>query len=135
VVPTYTLQAQLVVQVAVGGNLHGALLQLFTNSPPVFAPNALAATLVIPVYTGYVPAQAAVWGTPFVNSRLQGEVSGGIFTFAVTASGAPNVITGAALMDSTSTNILGIDIFANPITLTNDFDGFTYYLRWVNTGV
>jgi len=134
VVPTYTLAAQLTVQIAVGGNLHGALVRLFTNSPAVFVPNVLAAALVVPTYIGYVDVQAAIWGAAFVNPALQGEVSGGALNYAVTTSGAPNIITGAALIDSTSTDILGIDVFATPITLTNLFDGFTYYVRWINAG-
>ena len=120
---------------AVGAALTTAKLSLFVNSPPIFIANPLPGAFVAPTYTGYVAAAAVTFGSPYINPSLQGEISGGSFAFSCTGSGAPNIITGAFLTNTGDTAVLGVDVFATPITIENLYDGFNYVCRMILAGM
>lgn len=95
---------------------------------PVLTPDLVAADLEVPTYTGYATqTMSEPWGTPiYYGSGGIYLPAGEFFTFTVSGSGDPNVITGFALY-KVATQSLVVCLFDETIIVENAGDGLVIF--------
>lgn len=99
------------------GDLGTALVHLFDSfvSPdPTLVPTDFSEC----TFTGYVPAAAAPWGMPFINTNGQAEIDGPALTWSFTAGSGSTLVYGWFMTDAAGTNLLAWCPFQSPVELT-----------------
>lgn len=103
---------------AVGGDLNGAKVGLYTN---VHQPSkgTLLADLTQATYTGYALVAIATWGAPFLDPIGNPTMVGNHIQFQPTDGAVPNTITGWFIVDSAGTDLLIACALPTPVVLAD----------------
>ncbi len=77
-------------------------------------------------YDGYVLGAAVTWSAVFDALNTLISVRTGATHYQPSGAVTPNTIYGAYLVDNAGTNLLGCEVFDNPIEMNDAADGFDY---------
>ncbi len=77
-------------------------------------------------FDGYALGAAVTWTAAFLVGGLFTSVRSGNTHYQPSGSVTPNTIYGAYLVNNAGTDLLGVEIFDNPIPLSGAADAFDY---------